>query len=86
MSVHKSLKVKDRHSRARGVLSREERIERLKAEERWSEEASVFGLPKVRVESVAPRRRAREEAPKPAQATEEAAPAETAGETAEQQQ
>ena len=34
-------------SRHRNVLSRAERIEKLKEEERWSEGDSLLGLPKV---------------------------------------
>jgi small basic protein (TIGR04137 family) len=49
MSLHKSLAMRSRLRRHRSVLSRAERIERLKREERWSEDRSVFGLPKVKV-------------------------------------
>ena len=48
MSLHKSLKSKSALKRQRNVLKREERIDRLKKDERWSEEDSVFGLPKVK--------------------------------------
>ncbi len=47
MSVDPSLKIKGALARHRNVLTRAERIEKLKEEERWSEEDSVFGLPKV---------------------------------------
>lgn len=47
MSIDHSLKIKGALSRHRNVLSRAERIDKLKDEERWSEEQSVFGLPKV---------------------------------------
>ena len=48
MSIDRSLKVKGALERHRNVLSRAERIEALKAEERWDEEEdSVLGLPKV---------------------------------------
>ena len=47
MSVDPSLKIKGALERHRNVLTRTERIEILKEEERWSEEASLFGLPKV---------------------------------------
>ena len=47
MSIDRSLKVGGSLSRHRNVLTRAERIERLKEEERWSEEDSIFGLPKV---------------------------------------
>ena len=47
MSVDRSLKIKGALERHKNVLSRAERIEKLKEEERWDEEQSVFGLPKV---------------------------------------
>jgi len=47
MSIDSSLKIKDALSRHRNVLSRAERIEILKTEERWTEGDSVFKLPKV---------------------------------------
>lgn len=47
MSIDRSLKVKGALSRHRNVLTRAERIERLKDEELWSGDQSVFGLPKV---------------------------------------
>jgi small basic protein (TIGR04137 family) len=47
MSIDPSLKVKGSLSRHRNVLSRAERIELLKEEERWSEGDSLLGLPKV---------------------------------------
>ena len=48
MSIHRSLVPASKLRRHRNVLSRSERIERLKGEERWEEEQSVFGLVKVR--------------------------------------
>ncbi len=48
MSVHKSLAFKRRGRGHRNVLSREERIVKLEDEGRWTEEGSIFGLPKVR--------------------------------------
>jgi small basic protein (TIGR04137 family) len=47
MSVDRSLKIKGALARHRNVLSRAERIEKLKEEERWSEGDSLLGLPKV---------------------------------------
>ncbi|MBN2512552.1 MAG: small basic protein [Sedimentisphaerales bacterium] len=47
MSIDRSLKVKGALSRHRNVLSRGERIEVLKQEERWEDDKSVMGLPKV---------------------------------------
>ena len=47
MSIDPSLKVKSALSRHRNVLSRAERIERLKEENRWEEGESLLGLAKV---------------------------------------
>jgi small basic protein (TIGR04137 family) len=47
MSIDRSLKIKGALSRHRNVLTRAERVEKLKDEERWTEEQSVIGLPKV---------------------------------------
>ena len=47
MSIDRSLKIKGTLKRHRNVLTRAERIEKLKDEERWSEEDSLLGLPKV---------------------------------------
>lgn len=47
MSIDRSLKIKGALRRHRNVLTRAERIEKLKDEERWSEEDSLLGLPKV---------------------------------------
>ena len=47
MSIDPSLKIKGALTRHRNVLKRAERIEQLKEEDRWSEEDSLLGLPKV---------------------------------------
>ncbi|HIJ54307.1 MAG TPA: small basic protein [Planctomycetes bacterium] len=47
MSIDRSLKIRGALKRHRNVLTRAERIEKLKDEERWSEESSLLGLPKV---------------------------------------
>jgi hypothetical protein len=53
------------------VLKRDERVEQLKGEERWSENESVFGLPKVaHRKSHAGRKAAKEETAVQAAATE----------------
>jgi small basic protein (TIGR04137 family) len=49
MSMDKSLRVRAGMSRARSVLTRGERIQKLTDAERWKEGDSPFGLPKVRV-------------------------------------
>jgi small basic protein (TIGR04137 family) len=49
MTMDKSLKVRQGLARARSVLNRAERIQRLKAADRWQEGDSPLGLAKVRV-------------------------------------
>jgi small basic protein (TIGR04137 family) len=48
MSLHKSLKSKDTLVRRRNVLTRSERVERLREDEKWEDGTSVFALPKVK--------------------------------------
>lgn len=48
MGIDKSLVIKGKLSRSRSVLKRTERIKILETEGRWSEEKSVFGLPKLK--------------------------------------
>ena len=49
MSLDPSLKIKSRLRKIRSVLSRVERIEVMKADDRWDESKSAFGLPKTKV-------------------------------------
>ena len=49
MSIHKSLVSGDRLRRERNVLTRWERIEKLRLEQKWDDERSVYSLPKVKV-------------------------------------
>ena len=49
MTIDRSLKIRGGLSRNRSVLNRAQRIERLKAADRWQEGDSPMGLPKVRV-------------------------------------
>ena len=71
MSIDRSLKIKGALSRHRNVLTRAERIEQLKDEERWSEGDSLLGLPKVvhrkghagRKDKAAPSKEAQAETP-----------------------
>ena len=49
MTIDKSLKVRAGLVRNRSVLTRGERLERLKAADRWQDGDSPFGLDKVRV-------------------------------------
>jgi len=53
MTIDKSLKVRRGLIRARSVMSRAERLEKLKEADRWKEGDSILGLPKVRVMKVA---------------------------------
>lgn len=53
MTMDKSLKIRRGAVRNRSVLNRAERIERLKAAERWKDGDSPFGLAKVRVYKLA---------------------------------
>jgi len=48
MSIHRSLATAGKLKRHRNVLTRAERLEILKKDERWKEGQSIFGLPKVR--------------------------------------
>ena len=52
MTLDKSLKVRAGLARQRNVLTRVERLEKLKDSDRWTEGQSVFGLAKVRVQKL----------------------------------
>ena len=62
MSVDRSLKLKDALVRHRNVLTRAERIDVLKDEERWNEGDTVLGLPKVAHRKSAAGKKAKAEA------------------------
>ena len=49
MTIDKSLKIRRGGSTNRSVLTRGERLEKLKEADRWQEGDSPFGLAKVRV-------------------------------------
>ncbi|MCL2710148.1 MAG: small basic protein [Planctomycetaceae bacterium] len=49
MTIDKSLRTRKGIVRARNVLTRAERIEKLLQQDRWSEEDGPCGLPKVRI-------------------------------------
>jgi small basic protein (TIGR04137 family) len=53
MTIDKSLKVRRGATSSRSVLTRAERLERLKETDRWKEGESPLGLPKVRVRKLA---------------------------------
>ena len=77
MSIDRSLKIKGALSRHRNVLSRAERVEQLKDEERWSDGDSLLGLPKVAHRKSHAGRKAKEEGLEKEAATEAVAGAET---------
>ncbi len=47
MSLDRSLKAANALIRHRNVLTRAERLEKLKEQEKWNDSKSVYGLPKV---------------------------------------
>lgn len=49
MTLDKSLKIRRGSVKAKSVLSRADRITKLKEQERWDDSTSALGLPKVRV-------------------------------------
>ncbi len=69
MTMDKSLRVRKGSSNVRGVLSRAERITKLKEQERWTEGRSPIGLPKVRVQKLTMKKKKVKEAPEAAAAT-----------------
>lgn len=52
MAIDKSLKVRAGSIKNRNVLTRAERLEKLRDADRWNENDPVLGLPKVRVQKV----------------------------------
>jgi small basic protein (TIGR04137 family) len=53
MTIDKSLKIKAGSVSNRNVLTRAERYQKLVDDGKWTEESSVLGMPKVRVEKLA---------------------------------
>jgi small basic protein (TIGR04137 family) len=66
VSLHKSFSSKGGTGGHRNVLTRAERLAKLKDEERWKDGSSVFGIPKVR--SIKPKKKGK--AAKKAEGTE----------------
>lgn len=50
MTLDKSLRIKAGSVKLRNVMTRAERLAKLKEQERWQAGSSVLGMPKVRVE------------------------------------
>ena len=61
MTMDKSLRLRRGLIRSRSVLTRGERIQRLKASDRWQEGDSPFALPKVRVYKMAVKKKKKKE-------------------------
>jgi len=61
MTIDKSLKSRKGIVRARNVLTRAEQITKLLEMDRWTEEVSPFGLPKVRVYKVVVKKKKKKE-------------------------
>ena len=57
MTIDKTLKVKAGAIKNRNVLTRGERIAKLKEAERWIEGKPVLGLPKVRVYKISTKKK-----------------------------
>ena len=79
MTIDKSLRVKAGAIKNRNVLTRAERVLKLKETDRWEEGDSVLGLPKVRVIKLALKKKKKAKAEEGA---EGAAAAPAAGGTA----
>jgi small basic protein (TIGR04137 family) len=77
MTMDKSLRMRLGLTRARSVLGRAERIERLKAADRWQEGDSPFGLAKVRVYKLAMKKKKKKKEEEGAEGAEGAAAATT---------
>jgi small basic protein (TIGR04137 family) len=78
MTLDKSLQIRRGSVKAKSVLSRADRITKLKEAERWDESKSVLGLPKVRVFKLTMKKKKKkkeEEGAEGAAATPAAAPA-----------
>src|SRR6185295_8296950 len=79
MSIHKSLVTAGNLRRHRNVLTRAERLDLLKKEERWKEGQSIFNLPKVRNIMAKAKKKEKEADAAAAPAAGAAAPAAAAG-------
>lgn len=75
MTMDKSLRVRKGSTSARGVLSRAERIAKLKELERWEEGRSPVGLPKVRVYKMSMKKKKKAKAEEGAEGAAAAKPA-----------
>ena len=74
MTLDKSLKVRRGSNKARNVLTRGERIQRLKSADRWTEGDNPFSLPKVRVYKLAMKKKKKKKEEEGAEGAAAAAP------------
>ncbi len=72
MTIDKSLKIRRGATSNRSVLTRVERLDKLKETERWSEGDSPLGLPKVRVRKLQMKKKKKKEKEDDADAAKEA--------------
>lgn len=75
MTIDKSLKVKAGAIKNRNVLTRAERIGKLLEADRWKEGDKVLGLPKVRVQKLALKKKKKAKAEEGAEGAAAGAPA-----------
>lgn len=83
MTMDKSLRMRRGLVRSRGVLSRAERLAKLKEAERWKEGDSPFGLPKVRVFKLTMKKKKKKKEEEGAEGEAAAAPGAAAAPAAE---
>lgn len=60
MTIDKTLRIKRGTTSSRSVLTRVERIQKLKDTDKFTDETSPFGLPKVRVRKLALKKKKKE--------------------------
>jgi small basic protein (TIGR04137 family) len=75
MTMDKSLRVSRATVRSRSVLTRAERIDRLKASDRWKEGDTPLGLAKVRVYKITMKKKKKKKEEEEGAAQAAAAPA-----------
>lgn len=61
MTIDKSLKIRRGATSTRSVLTRQERLEKLKESDRWKEGDSPLGLAKVRVQKLVMKKKKKKE-------------------------
>lgn len=63
MTIDKSLKIRAGAGKQRSVLTRAERLAKLKENDRWAEGDRVIGLPKVRVPKLSMKKKKKAKGP-----------------------